>query len=172
MPQQPASRSTTVAPGIASQQLHRRRQQSHRFLMAVPMEQDLRWPFAQRQVELRGELLEQHARLPRLAWLLPAARRAAARACLPSLRKDSSAPGTESFRRAPPDGCSASASCRGVLPCLRQQALRDQGPSAASRLNHVDAEAAALQHLHRGDADFRMVVIEKGVVEERTQRVA
>ena len=132
--------------------------------MTVAVQQNFRRPGAQRQIELRREFVEQHARLghrSRFLLLLAAQQR---RSVFFDRGKTTRLAEQDLFaalgdREQPLD------QLRGMLRAPLQQSLRDQRTSAAARPHHVHAAAAALQHLERRDADLRIVVIGEGVVE-------
>ena len=147
MPQQPASRSTTVGLRNPRQQRLRRRQQPHRLLVTVAVQQDRPGRAPAKAADavpvemLLEEFLEEH-------------RLRGDRRCLRAAPRRAAAPARP---RAPPTGSSARRTRIGaprsrqadtalsVLSCARgrglgEQALRDQRPAAAAVRREADLE--------------------------------
>ena len=157
----------------ARQQRARRRQQAHRLLMTVTVQQHGRRPGSQRRARARPAcpflldvLLEQHARVadhPRLALRLAAQqrrrvladRRQAAR--LEEQDRLAARRRRRTARRRSPAAAARASSSR---PC--EISGRPQQPCGASRT----PTPAALEHVGRRDADLRVVVVGEGVVEQ------
>ncbi len=64
-------------------------------------------------------------------------------------------------------GYSASTNCPACARASPSRPCEISGRPQQPGLDHIDAAPAALQNFHRGDADFRIVVIGERVVEQR-----
>ena len=168
MPQQPASRSTTVGRGNAGEQRHGGRQQAHRLLMAVAVEQNLRRPGARAagpaSAANSSNSTQASATRPRFLLLLAAQ---AATARLPSPRRDNSARRRGSSRRAWRWGTALRRAWRRWRCASPSRPCEISGRPQQPGRTTFTWQPPRLQNLQRGDADFGIVVVGEGVVEER-----
>ena len=166
MPQQPASRSTTVEPGIFSSSAFAAGRSPIDFWWQWPCSRIFGGPCFRRSGSSRGVFFEQHAGIRH-------------HACLPLVfaaqqRRSVFAHGRQTTWLAEND---LLALRRGVVQsfvfrsaCSRafaQQAFRDQRPSAAVIRRERHADACAMRDVPRRHADLRIVEIGERVVEEQ-----
>ena len=168
MPQQPASRSTTVAPGMLASSDLGRRQQSHRLLMTMAVQQNLGGPGLERQRRRRPS-----GRSPRTARTPPrrpppsfAPRREAATAHPRAWPTGSSARRTRSSGRRRRAGSSASAFRSASVRASPSSPFEICGRPQQLVRREPGAHAGGAKHIEHGHADLGLVVVREGVVED------
>ena len=147
----------------------RRREQSHRLLMTVTVQQDRGRTRRYREIrrpDAVHELLEEHRRLARLD--APCARL--------SPRSSAGASSRTADRQLGSKNTIALAALGGrkqrlgvarrEFPRLGEQPLRDERTAAADIRRQRGQAPGLLQHLHAGHADAGIVVVREGVVED------